>query len=258
MLPSGHIEYTWAVLNLLQRQRGLFRNADYRLVALAATAPDLLDKPLALTLYRDQNAALFWGHNLWLHMGVWAVVCAWALGGRDASAGCASGERAKTRLEAVLPYLLAFSGHLLADRMWGFRESLLYPLGAGHWHPWIHVGNPEAMLGAYVDIVRATPLLMFFELSGLALLGWFFRDRKLWQRARLVHFLRSGRVEATESRQGIAAEGTARGSQALGVVVGWLLQTLVGRPQRLGSGSGRHVSGSGDRSVYGCSDEPCA
>ncbi len=229
MLPSGHIGYTWAILNLLQRQRSLFRDADYRLVALAAAAPDLLDKPLALTLYRDQNAALFWGHNLWLHMGIWAIVCAWALGRRDASAGLVSGERARARLGAVLPYLLAFSGHLLADRMWGFRESLLYPLGAGYWHPWVHVGNPGAMLGAYVDIVRDTPLLIFFELSGLALLGWFLWDRKLWQRAGWVRFLQSGRVEATGTRPGVGGVGKVGGCQARGSVAGWLLQALVGR-----------------------------
>lgn len=224
MLPTGHIEYTWAALNLLQRRAGLFRDADYRWMALAAIAPDLLDKPLALTLYRNESAALFWGHNLWLHAIVWAVVlagtrCAPAftqsslhrlgrvrrskglpssLRARPSTSRLDEGPPAKQSLYRALPYLLAFSGHLVADRMWGFQESLVYPLGAGRWHPWVHVGEPAAMLGAYFDIVRTTPILLFFELSGLALLGWFIADRKLWQRARLARFLRRGRVDALD------------------------------------------------------------
>ena len=198
MLPTGHIEYTWAALNLLQRKTGLFRDADYRWMALAALAPDMLDKPLALTLYRNESAALFWGHNLWLHAAAWAIVLAGTRFAPAFTAGERSENSSRARHEAVLPYLLAFSGHLVADRMWGFRESLFYPLGAGRWHPWVHVGEPAAMLGAYYDIVRATPILLFFELSGLALLGWFVSDRKLWQRARLVRFLRRGRVDAND------------------------------------------------------------
>jgi hypothetical protein len=196
MLPTGHVEYTWAALHLLQRKAALFQEADYRWMALAAVAPDLLDKPLALTLYRDTNAALFWGHNLWLHAAVWAVALTWARLARASSAGERAPGASRRSLGAILPYLLAFSGHLIADRMWGFRESLLYPLGAGRWHPWVHVGEPAAMFSAYLEIVRTTPVLVFFEISGLALLGWFVWDCRLWQRARLARFLRSGRTES--------------------------------------------------------------
>lgn len=92
-----------------------------------------------------------------------------------------------------MPYLLAFSGHLIADRMWGFQESLFYPLCAGYWHRWVHVGAPAAMLDAYLEIIRTTPLLVAFEIIGLGLLAWFVWDRKLWQRDRLVAWLRTGR-----------------------------------------------------------------
>jgi hypothetical protein len=179
MLPTGHIEFTWAALNLVQRRGARWLNADYRWMALAALAPDLLDKPLALTVYRDTDAALFWGHNLWFHLAVWLV----ALG--------KSRERGPAL--ARLPYLLAFSGHLLADRMWGFQESLFYPLGAGEWHRWVHVGAPSAMWAAYTEIIRTTPMLLAFEALGLALLAWLVWDRRLWQRTRLAAFLRRGR-----------------------------------------------------------------
>lgn len=185
MLPTGHIEFTWAALNLLQRRYNRFTEADYRFIALTALAPDLLDKPLALTVYRDTQVALFWGHNLWFHLGVWLGVAVWAwLGG----AGCR-----QVRWGCAAPYLLAFSGHLIADRMWGFQESLFYPLGAGHWHIWVHVGAPQAMWSAYMEIIRATPILVAFEVVGLGLLAWFVWDRRLWVRARLSAWLRTGR-----------------------------------------------------------------
>ncbi len=196
MLPTGHIEFTWAALNLLQRKAGLFRDADYRLVALAALAPDLLDKPLALTVYRDTDAALFWGHNLWFHLAVWLV--AWVVvrfreRRRDWKSP-AQGEKPPQGMGwGPLPYLLAFSGHLLADRMWGFQESLFYPLGAGYWHPWVHVGAPQAMLDAYLTIIRSTPIIVAFEVIGLGLLAWFVWDRRLWRWDRLAAWLRTGR-----------------------------------------------------------------
>ena len=67
MLPPAHIEFTWAGLNLLQRQTGLFPEADYRLMALAAVLPDLIDKPLATFVLTDSNAALLFGHTVLLH-----------------------------------------------------------------------------------------------------------------------------------------------------------------------------------------------
>jgi len=192
MLPTGHIEFTWAALNLVQRRTGWFRDTDYRLMAVAALAPDLLDKPLALTLYRHTDAALFWGHNLWLHAAVWSIT--WAVIASQTRSRTEAGT-IRRRFASILPYLLAFSGHLLADRMWGFRESLFYPLGAGYWHPWVHVGEPAAMLAAYLHIIRTTPILVAFEVVGVVLLVWFAIDRRLWEPTRLARFLRTGRTD---------------------------------------------------------------
>lgn len=177
MLPSAHIEFTWAVLNALQRRAGLFTDADYRLMALAATLPDLVDKPLATFVLTDEDAALLFGHTALLHGGVWAS--AWAAG----------------KLEQALPYLLAFSGHLLADRMWSFSQTLCWPFKGRRFHQWQHVGSPQAILQAYFDIIRHEPLLITFEALGALLLAWVILDRGLWQRPALVDFLRSGRFE---------------------------------------------------------------
>jgi len=174
MLPPAHIEFTWAALNALQRRAGLFPGADYRLMALAATLPDLLDKPLATFVLTEEEAALLFGHTALLHSGVWASV--WAAG----------------KLEPALPYLLAFSGHLLADRMWSFRQTLCWPFKGRRFHQWKAVGSPQAILQAYLDIIRQEPLLITFEALGALLLAWFILDRSLWQRPMLADFLRSG------------------------------------------------------------------
>ena len=180
MLPSAHVEFTWAGLNLLQRTAGLFTDTDYRLMALAAMLPDLIDKPLATFVLTESNAALLVGHTVLLHGGVWLTAAATG------------------RLREGLPYLLAFSGHLVADRMWSFADTLLWPLRGRSFHQWKHVGSPEAILAAYLKIIAEEPLLPTFEAIGAALLAWFILDRQLVRPEQLAEFLATGRVAKTE------------------------------------------------------------
>jgi len=173
MLPFGHFEFTWGAANALQHA-GFLEDVDYRGLALASVAPDLIDKPLAVFVFPKANAALLFSHTLILHLAVWALVL-W-------------------RGKKWLPYALAFSGHLVADRMWGFTQTLLWPFRGRQFHQWQHVGSPEAFLKAYREIVRTEPKLAAFELVGLGLLGWLVVDRKLWRRRQLWRFIRRGRV----------------------------------------------------------------
>jgi hypothetical protein len=225
MLPTGHIEFTWATLNLVQRRTGAFRDADTRLITIAALAPDLLDKPLALTVYRDTQAALFWGHNLWLHGAVWLTVWGVIWGQNRYRRRSQTGLLREIRFVDILPYLLAFSGHLFADRMWGFQESLFYPLGAGYWHPWMHVGEPTAMLHAYLEIIRTTPILVVFEVVGAMLLAWFVWDRRLWEPGRLGHFLRTGQPSDSPAA---TVPGSTRLLNQMSTSIGLLARTLTG------------------------------
>lgn len=174
MLPPAHVEFTWAALNALQRQAGWFEDADYRLAALAAVLPDLIDKPLATFVLTNEDAALLFGHTALAHAGVWL-----------AAAGTG-------QLPRALPYLLAFSGHLVADRMWSFSQTLWWPFKGRRFHQWKHVGSPQAILQAYARVIREEPLLLTFEALGALLLVWFVRDRGLWQRAELAAFLHTG------------------------------------------------------------------
>ncbi|NOZ49491.1 MAG: hypothetical protein GXP37_05495 [Chloroflexi bacterium] len=177
MLPTGHLEWTWAGLNLAQRTFGWFPEADYRKVALMNWAPDLIDKPLALFVFPNANAALFFGHTLLLHVFLWTF--AWATG----------------RLRTWGVYLAAFSAHLLEDRMWGFTQTLLWPLRGWSWHQWRHVGSVQEMLHAYTEIVLQEPILIVFEVLGLMLLAWFVVDRDLLNAAAWRQFLLTGRPE---------------------------------------------------------------
>ena len=99
------------------------------------------------------------------------------------------------RLDRGLPYLLAFSGHLVADRMWSFADTLLWPLRGKNFHQWKHVGSPQAILAAYLKVIAEEPLLPAFEAIGTALLVWFVLDRKLYQSKRFSDFIRNGVVD---------------------------------------------------------------
>jgi hypothetical protein len=173
MLPSAHVELTWGVLNLAQRA-GLWRDADYRGVALAAIVPDLIDKPLAVFALSQENATLLFSHTLMAHLLLWVSVLA-------------AGRR-------YAPYALAASSHLVGDRMWSFLQTFLWPFRGRRFHQWRHVGSPAAFLAAYREIVRSESKLVAFELLGFASLAWLVLDRKLYCKESLWRFLTTGRV----------------------------------------------------------------
>lgn len=174
MLPSAHIEFTWGALNLVQRCTGKGEDVDYRLIALAAGLPDLVDKPMAVFVFPTWNAGLLFTHTLLLHLLVWLAVL-W-------------------RGKRWIPYALAFSGHLVLDRIWEFPRNLWYPLKGWRFHEWRHLGSPKAFVQAYRDLLREYPHMIVAELLGLGVLVWFMGDRKLFNRADLLRFLRGGRV----------------------------------------------------------------
>src|SRR5262245_29951997 len=71
MLPQSHITYTLAAYDLLKARLPDLPEVDYRLLALAAIGPDLIDKPLAaLYFYRRYRSAVLFAHTLLVHLGV--------------------------------------------------------------------------------------------------------------------------------------------------------------------------------------------
>ncbi len=176
MLPAGHIEYTWGALNLLQRKAGLFEDADYRIAALAALLPDLIDKPLSLLIFTDSKTSQGLAHTLLVHLLVSLIVFVWWRKG--------------------FVYALAFNGHLLADRIWLYPRTLFFPFLGWQFEPWRFMGSPEAMLDAYAEIVTY-PLIITLESIGLVILAWLVVTYHLYRWENLMTFLVSGRLLQT-------------------------------------------------------------
>jgi hypothetical protein len=169
MFPVGHVAYTWAALTWLQsRQKA--RNVDYRGAAVAALLPDLVDKPLSLTLLAESGTSQGIAHTLLSQtLLVFAV--------------------ARFRPE-WLPYALISASHLVADQMWKYPRTLFFPF-SGELDSWKFVGTPAAMLNAYAEIATR-PAIVAVEAVGLALLGWVIRKGQLHRKRPLKQLLFTG------------------------------------------------------------------
>lgn len=179
MLPTGHIEYTWGALNLLQRKARLFEDADYRLAALAALLPDLIDKPLSLLIFTNSKTSQGLAHTLIVHLVISLIVFVW------------------WRKRFV--YALAFNCHLLADRIWLYPRTLFFPFLGWQFEPWRFMGSPEAMLNAYTEIITY-PLIIVLESIGLVILAGLMVTYHLYRWENLRAFLLSGRLPQVRER----------------------------------------------------------
>jgi hypothetical protein len=177
MLPFGHVAYTWAALAWLQSHEHAI-DIDYRGAAVAALLPDLLDKPLTLTFMSSSGTSQGPGHTLLGQALLTAIVA-----------------RSKP---TWLPYALVSNSHLLADQMWKYPRTLLFPFSGG-FDSWRFMGTPSAMLDAYAEIITR-PAIMTVEALGLALLGWLVHKHQLYRKQPLKRFLSSGRLGSTSDR----------------------------------------------------------
>lgn len=175
MLPQSHIAYTWLTLSLAQDVLDIEPDADYRLVALAAVAPDLIDKPLAWAyFYRKYKSAVLFAHTLLLHLAVLVVTI--------------------RRFPAALTYILAFVGHAGLDRLWFFPDTFYWPLRGWRFHVWRRSGVDKGQLRrAYLYTFTTRPSLWIWELGGLIAMLWFVRKHRLYRWANLWQFVVTGR-----------------------------------------------------------------
>ena len=130
MLPHSHIGLTLLAFDLAGRRLPGLRDADLRLVALFASGPDLVDKPLAaLYFYRRFKSAMLFAHSLLAQLavvGLFAFVT-----------------------PSRRPYALAFLLHGLQDRIWLFHDTFWWPLRGWRFHVWRKQGSEQE------DIQRA-------------------------------------------------------------------------------------------------------
>ena len=180
MFPVGHVAYTWGAVNVLQRHIPEWTEMDYRWLAVAAMLPDLADKPLAMTVFKDSQTSQGLFHTLLLHLAVAAVALAvWRW--------------------RSLPYLLAFNMHLLFDQMWHHPETLFFPCMGWEFDPYRFVGTPEAMVSVYWDIFLL-PQIWIAEGIGAIILALFFFHHRLYRWPDLRHFLLTGRFCKDQGR----------------------------------------------------------
>ena len=117
LLPSAHVAYSWFALTLLQDTLDVAPDADYRGVALAAMASDLVDKPLAAAyFYRKHKAAVLFAHTLLAYI----AVAAWTW----------------QRWPRGAVYGVTMLGHAVLDRIWFFPDDLLLALRGWRFHVW--------------------------------------------------------------------------------------------------------------------------
>jgi hypothetical protein len=175
MLPLGHVAYAWGGLRLVQKGAALFWDADYRLVALAAMGPDLSDKALALSGVSRHRTGQVWAHTLFFsHLPVLVATLIFR--------------------RRWLPYTLAFNVHLLTDRMWRFPHTLFHPFFGRRFGDWRDLDSVGGMIDAYREVLREDRATIPLELGGIAVLLWLLVSDRLYRPARLLSFLRTGRL----------------------------------------------------------------
>ncbi len=175
MLPPAHVAYTWLALTVAQDSLHVAEDADYRLVALAALGPDLIDKPLAVAhFYRKYKSAVLFAHTLLAFVAV--GYSTWQLRPRG------------------WVYGLAWLGHALLDRIWFFPATFYWPLRGWRFHVWGKRGSEQAEIGkAYWVAFTRRPELWVWEVGGMLALAWVVWRHRLYRPRRLLAFVLTGR-----------------------------------------------------------------
>ncbi len=176
MLPHSHIALTLFAFDLARQRVPALRQADLRLVALAASGPDLIDKPLAaLYFYRHYRSAMLFAHTLLAQLAVIALTVA--------------------RAPGWWPYTCAFLLHGLQDRLWLFRDTFWWPLRGWRFHVWRKRGSEQKDIKrAYWYAFTRRPELWVWEVLGLLALAWLVVHNRLYRPERLWLLIRTGHV----------------------------------------------------------------
>lgn len=176
MLPPSHVAYTVAAFNLARSKFSALKDVDHRWLAVAAMGPDLIDKPFAAAyFYPKHGSAVLFAHTLLVHLAVF-FYAVW-------------------RRPKWWPYLLAFNGHAILDRLWFFDDTWYWPFRGWRFHVWKKAGSEQKDIKlAYWYAFTRRPELWGWELGGLLAGMWFVARHRLYRIERLLHLLKTGRV----------------------------------------------------------------
>jgi inner membrane protein len=150
------------------------RRVDYRVVAIAALIPDLIDKPLGKIILRDRfDSGRIFGHSLLLNVALFCVL--FFMRGR-----------AKRQFTLVpISSLL----HLAEDGMWNYPRVFWWPL-FGTTFP----RQPGYRLSSLLN-----PGLFIQEAIGLAVILFLLSAHEMLNRRGIEAFLRTGHLEGAEA-----------------------------------------------------------
>ena len=177
MLPQSHIAYTWLALSVAQEYLGAGEDADYRLVALAATAPDFIDKPLAWAYFYERfKSAVLFAHTLIANvlagvLPLWLAPAPWG-------------------------YTFAFLGPPILDRLWHFPATFYWPTRGWRFHVWGNRGSEQEKIGmAYIVAFTRRPELWGWAIAGARALAIFAWRHRLYRWPQAKRFLLTGKVD---------------------------------------------------------------
>jgi len=179
MMPPGHVAATWGVATLFQKNDVRLARLDYRLLALSALLPDIIDKPLAILIFTEAHTSQLIAHSFLPNViGLLLALLIW---------------------RKALPYVLAFNAHLIADRMWNHTESFWWPLfGWNVFWEYKPMNTPETMLNVYLDIVTRYPQVWVVEIIAGFVLLWFVYRYQLYRWPVLKTFIVTGHINVTD------------------------------------------------------------
>jgi len=178
MLPQSHVTYTLIAWDWAKRRFPELKNTDYRLVALAAIGPDLIDKPLAAVyFYRKYKSAVLFAHTLIAHLLVFGF--------------------ALIKKPRGWQYLLAFNGHAILDRLWTFRQTWYWPFNGWQFETWRKQGSEQTDIKrAYWYAFTRRRELWLWELGGLLAGGLFVWQHQLYRWPQLKAVILTGKFPA--------------------------------------------------------------
>ncbi len=171
-----HLGTTLAIVWFVMRGN---TRVDYRLVALGALLPDLIDKPLGRILLRSQfESGRIFGHTLLLNVAVFSLL--FFMRGRF---------KRKATLVPIGSLL-----HLAEDAMWATPVTFWWPLFGTTFPPDPTTDGALAWLNPL-----NSPAAMIQEPIGLGLLLWLLAAHGMLSRDGLRTFLRTGHLEPAKT-----------------------------------------------------------
>lgn len=182
MLPPSHVAYTVATLSEIQKHSDYFEDADYRLVALGAVAPDLLDKPLSWAYFhKTYKSGRFFAHTFLAHSLLFFYTL-W-------------------KAPHYLVYALSFNSHALTDGMWNYQKTWYWP-SQGWGFSGKRQGNEKRLgiLLSYWYAITKPRTIFDWDVWGVVVFVWFIVRNRLWEPSRLWHLVRTGRLLRSDKK----------------------------------------------------------